>query len=291
MSLFIQTLAGSSETNSTPRGLTSSVKITVEGLFKLGGNETIPDGLEEVMEVEVGIYIERRREPGSNQVLQAILAMEDLTPILLSSEAVAIMTFIKSIAYDAGLTVVANCPRRVSRQCMLDILDDVLVFNELGMAYFGPADRLKPYLAHVGFPVPQDVHTSDHIFELMADYEVKGGRQLTDTAPAVRYQYSLIREYVKAIANQYTEAPDEDEIRRLPNVQRGRNQPLTAAEEILVQQQVLADMEAEAERQRIAESEAENMWKALSSDDPNYQTPRRSSIPMKDLKAMFEGDT
>eukprot|EP00299_Pterocystis_sp_00344_P008541 c3287_g1_i1.p1 GENE.c3287_g1_i1~~c3287_g1_i1.p1 ORF type:complete len:404 (+),score=122.29 c3287_g1_i1:152-1213(+) len=187
-----------------------------------------------------------------------------------ASHSFRLLSHIHSISATAELTVLINLHTPNTRRVLRSLTDDILIFDASGVAYFGPTNRFEEYLALVGFQVPRDADATDFIFALMNKHaRMDPTRVATDTSPTIRFRYSPIADYVREIVERYIpsdpSAPPVTE-RRKSFFGPKRSARKSDVEDAMLRLAAIAEAEAEAERQRIAEANAELMWKRLAEE-------------------------
>eukprot|EP00301_Raphidiophrys_heterophryoidea_P006718 c12686_g1_i1.p1 GENE.c12686_g1_i1~~c12686_g1_i1.p1 ORF type:complete len:1482 (+),score=399.00 c12686_g1_i1:161-4606(+) len=227
----------------------------------------------------VGFYV--RRNIASVQVEQSILVIDGAPSDVPPDIWFDLISMVRKFARRADLTVLMNLRRQGERRGLFALLDDVLMFDENGVSYFGPANRLADYLVLSGLSIPENTHPTDHLFGVMDIFcRNDPNRPFTHTSPAIRFKFSPLAEFVASytathtVANQPDYEPVEPEMGMqskkktwLPFVgkKKTKKKVLEFEEEAARRRQSIAEAEAEAERQRVAEMEAEMIWKQLVS--------------------------
>eukprot|EP00299_Pterocystis_sp_00344_P009813 c4248_g1_i1.p1 GENE.c4248_g1_i1~~c4248_g1_i1.p1 ORF type:complete len:1010 (-),score=291.47 c4248_g1_i1:87-2753(-) len=252
-------------------------------------------GLEEVADAKIGSMIQRGLSPSEAgtathlTTVPSILMLDRISDDLDPKASFVVLKLVKRIASQAQLAVIVHLPKQAERRGLFTLLDDVLVFDGMGVTYFGPANRLRDYLNLVGFPTAADKHETDVCFELLQKYTSEDERRsITDTSPAVRFKHSPLAKHVQSVVDRFTRpASNEYDLQTvrsstdagkqgstfIPKNARGKKKMSKTMkeeerkkleeEEAAQRRARIAEQEAEAERQRIAEADAESVWKRM----------------------------
>eukprot|EP00300_Choanocystis_sp_HF-7_P015527 c19091_g1_i2.p1 GENE.c19091_g1_i2~~c19091_g1_i2.p1 ORF type:complete len:770 (+),score=188.24 c19091_g1_i2:67-2376(+) len=252
----------------------SSESITVANILEFGSvredlESVIAQALSPHMAVTVGQLI-RRIEQQTKSGDQIIIVLDKVSTKLPVTAWVALMAYLWSIAPSKGLAVLVNLIGLAERRCLFTLVHDCLIFDERGVGYFGPATCLNSYLTIQDFGVPQGTHPIDHLLQLLVEYSSNVPRVVTNTTPAVRYKFSPLAQYVENLATAFqvdmnNDAPQDSEAKkkRLPFIPRKKRRSTKVDSEDSVRKAAIAAAEAEAEGQRIAEAEAELVWRKM----------------------------
>eukprot|EP00300_Choanocystis_sp_HF-7_P001249 c11005_g1_i1.p1 GENE.c11005_g1_i1~~c11005_g1_i1.p1 ORF type:complete len:1385 (+),score=292.59 c11005_g1_i1:330-4157(+) len=257
-------------------------------------------GLSECAEARIGTFIQRglsttdlgaAKNPEKQMVVApSILMLDKISDSLDAQSSFVVLKLVKRIAAQAQMAVIVHLPKPAERRGLFPLVDDCLVFCGLGVGYFGPAQRLRDFLSLVNFPCPDNVHETDFLFDLFEQYgDEDDSRPLTNTSPVIRYKYSSLSKYVESVVERYTKPAANDydlqSSRGDPSatkrgttfIPKGTRNPLlkriTKAkgeerkrleeEDAANRRTLIAEREAEAERQRCAEADAERVWRDL----------------------------
>jgi len=162
----------------------------------------------------VGFYVRRNIAPDAPvHVEQSILVIDGAPADVPPDVWFDLISIVRRFARRADLTVLMNLRRPGERRGLFMLLDDVLIFDENGVAYFGPANRLNDYMGLSGLPVPEPAHPTDHLFHVMNLFTRNDpSRPFTHTSPAVRFKFSPLAEFVSNYTATHTVAtlPDPD---------------------------------------------------------------------------------
>eukprot|EP00298_Acanthocystis_sp_HF-20_P012258 c19796_g1_i2.p1 GENE.c19796_g1_i2~~c19796_g1_i2.p1 ORF type:complete len:323 (-),score=143.97 c19796_g1_i2:229-1197(-) len=209
------------------------------------------------------------------KVTRSVLILDNVQQKLDPNHWLMLLAFVKRITPSTRLTVFVNMTGSAERRVLFPFLDDCLIFDDNGIGYFGPANRLKEYLTLVGFSVPPNVHPTDHLINLMSDYSISDiPRAITDTSPLVRYRYSPLAAHVSRIVEaicppqQATESPPQSLSQKKSRKSFFGKKPKKEeqSEQDNNEEKKVTITDEEAERRRIAESQAESVWTRMSDN-------------------------
>lgn len=228
----------------------------------------------------VGFYVRRNLAPDAPvHVEQSILVIEGAPADVPPDVWFDLISIVRRFSRRGDLTVLMNLRRQGERRGLFTLLDDVLIFDESGVSFFGPANRLHDYLVLSGFNVPDETHPTDHLFHVMDVFSRPDtSRSFTHTSPSVRYKFSPLAEFVANYTATHT-VSSQPELEPAAGIEqepvakkrwlafvgkkKTKKKLLEFEEESARRRQSIAEAEAEAERQRVAEMEAEMIWKQL----------------------------
>jgi ABC-type multidrug transport system ATPase subunit len=86
--------------------------------------------------------------------------MEDLVSSVDPDPLFRLLRALRKISVAKRATVIVTLNKPHERRGLVQLFDDVLVFTEEGVSYFGPTRRLKEYCSLIGSPCPSNVHVA-----------------------------------------------------------------------------------------------------------------------------------
>lgn len=255
-------------------------------------------GLENSADCKIGSMIQRGVSgsdlAGLTQV-PSILMLDRLSESIDAQSAFVVLKIVKRIAAQAHLSVIVHLVKPAERRGLFSLIDDIIVFDDSGVTYFGPANRLGDYLRLVGFVYNDDEHETDACFSILSRYAKEhDNRVLTDTTPPVRYKYSPIADYINSVVTKYTRPSERSEFdlqshrgaadtnaagttfvpkntrnlfkKKSAKISKEEERRRLDDEEAALKRDEVAAREAEAERMRIAEADAEAVWRRMADE-------------------------
>eukprot|EP00299_Pterocystis_sp_00344_P011579 c5427_g1_i2.p1 GENE.c5427_g1_i2~~c5427_g1_i2.p1 ORF type:complete len:1360 (+),score=346.01 c5427_g1_i2:60-4139(+) len=94
---------------------------------------------------------------------KSILLIEDLSTLLKAEEIFKVLRVIRKAVLAERAAAIVALTRPFEKRGLLPLFDDVLIFSNTGVMYFGPVKGLTPYCSLIGCPCPAETHVVDHI--------------------------------------------------------------------------------------------------------------------------------
>lgn len=255
-------------------------------------------GLENSADCKIGSMIQRGvsgRDLAGLSQLPSILMLDRLSESLDAQSAFVVLKIVKRIAAQAHLSILVHLIKPAERRGLFSLIDDIILFDNTGVTYFGPANRLGDYLRLVGYSFGEEEHETDACFSILDRYaKEQKSRMITDTTPPVRYKYSPLSEYVNSVVTKYTRPSEKSEYdlqshrgsadggaagstfvpkntrnifkKKVAKISKEEERRRIEEEEAASKRDEVAAREAEAERMRVAEADAESVWRRMAEE-------------------------
>eukprot|EP00301_Raphidiophrys_heterophryoidea_P005050 c12155_g1_i1.p1 GENE.c12155_g1_i1~~c12155_g1_i1.p1 ORF type:complete len:1458 (+),score=411.83 c12155_g1_i1:214-4587(+) len=245
-------------------------RVTVSGLLDIMGDVTLRSRSAKCAGAYVGFHVSHKSASDKDQ---NILVLETAPLDVPADVWFDLLLVVRQFARNTNLTVMIHLRRPGERRGLFPLLDDMLVFDENGVSFFGPSHRLHDYLVLSGLHPVEGVHAIDHLTDSMKVFmKPDPARAFTNTSPAVRFRYSPLAEVVNINVATFSVSQEPEQSGPTPKRKwssylsiKKKSKKRDNNEEETKALQALAESEAEAERQRVAEFKAEQIWRQLAS--------------------------